>query len=151
MLKNLNPLLTPELLSVLAEMGHGDDLVLCDANFPAESVARSTTHGRPIRLAGADAPAAARAVLSVLPLDEFVERPVSRMEVSGEPQAVPAVQQEVQTLVDAALGRRLAMVPVERFAFYDLARSAYAVVATGERRFWGCFVFKKGVVPPDAV
>lgn len=149
MLKTLDPLLTPELLHVLAGMGHGDDLVLCDANFPAESVARTTVHGRPIRLAGADAESAARAILSVLPLDEFVEVPVSRMEVSGEPQAVPAVQQEVQTVVDAALGRRLAMAPVERFAFYDLARSAYAVVATGERRFWGCFVFKKGVVPPD--
>ncbi|HVC88731.1 MAG TPA: RbsD/FucU domain-containing protein [Gaiellaceae bacterium] len=150
MLKNLNPLLTPELLSVLAEMGHGDDLVLCDANFPAESVARTTAHGRPIRLVGVDAPAAARAILSVLPLDEFVEVPVSRMEVAGEPQTVPAVQQEVQMVVDAALGRCLAMGPVERFAFYELARSAYAVVATGERRFWGCFVFKKGVVPPDS-
>jgi len=150
MLKNLDPLLTPELLSVLAEMGHGDDLVLCDANFPAESVARATAHGRPIRLAGADAPAVARAILSVLPLDEFVDVPVSRMEVSDDPQFVPPVQQEVQAVVDAVMRRPLAMQPVERFAFYAASRQAYAVVATGERRFWGCFLFKKGVVPPAA-
>lgn len=150
MLKNLDPLLTPELLSVLAEMGHGDDLVLCDANFPAESVARSTMHGRPVRLAGADAPAAARAILSVLPLDEFVDVPVSRMEVSDDPQAVPPVQQEVQAAIDAVMGRPLSMQPVERFAFYAASQQAYAVVATGERRFWGCFLFKKGVVPPAA-
>jgi L-fucose mutarotase len=150
MLKNLDPLLTPELLTVLAEMGHGDDLVLCDANFPAESVARTTVHGRPIRLAGADAPAAARAILSVLPLDDFVEVPVSRMEVSGDAHAVPPVQQEVQAVLDAAVPSPMTMRPVERFAFYADAKQAYAVVATGERRFWGCFIFKKGVVPPSA-
>jgi L-fucose mutarotase len=149
MLKNLDPLLTPELLGVLAAMGHGDELVLCDANFPADSVARTTTHGRPVRLAGADAPTAARAILSLLPLDEFVGVPVSRMEVSGEPETLPPVQQEVQAVVDAAAGRSLPMGSVERFAFYERARSTYAVVATGERRFWGCFTFTKGVVPPS--
>ena len=150
MLKNLDPLLIPELLAVLAEMGHGDELVVCDANFPAESVARSTTHGRPVRLAGADAPAAARAILSVLPLDEFVDAPVSRMEVSGDPQHVPRVQQEVQAAVDDAMARSVPMHPIERFAFYDASTQAYAVIATGERRLWGCFLFKKGVVPPTA-
>jgi L-fucose mutarotase len=150
MLKNLNPLLTPELLYVLAAMGHGDDLVLCDANFPAESVARTTVHGSPVRVAGADAPSAARAILSVLPLDEFVDVPALRMEVSDDPQLVPPVQQEVQAAVDKVMGRPLAMQPIERFAFYAASRQAYAVVATGERRFWGCFLFKKGVIPPAA-
>jgi L-fucose mutarotase len=151
MLKNLDPLLIPELLTVLAEMGHGDELVLCDANFPAESVARSTTHGRPVWLAGADAPAAARAILSVLPLDGFVDAPVLRMEVSGDPQAVPRVQQEVQAAVDdATAGSAAAMQPLERSAFYDASKRTYAVIATGERRLWGCFIFKKGVVPPAA-
>ena len=149
MLKNLNPLLTPELLYVLAAMGHGDDLVLCDANFPAESVARTTVYGRPVRVAGADAPSVARAILSVLPLDEFVNVPASRMEVSDDPQVVPAVQQEVQAAVDEVMGRSLAMQPIERFAFYAASRQAYAVVATGERRFWGCFLFKKGVLPEE--
>jgi L-fucose mutarotase len=147
MLKNLDPLLTPELIHVLASMGHGDDLVLCDANFPAASVAATTVHGCPVHLAGADAPAAARAILSVLPLDTFVLAPVSRMEPEGEA-SLPPVQQEVQELVDAAFGYPLPMQPIERHAFYDQARTAFAVVATGERRFWGCFVFKKGVVPP---
>ncbi len=151
MLKNLNPLLTPDFLYVLAAMGHGDDIVLCDANFPAESVARSTAYGRPVRVAGANLPDVARAMLSVMPLDESADGPVSRMAVTGDPQSVPPVQREVQTLVDAAFGRPLAIVPVEHAAFYELAGHAYAVVATGEPRFWGCFVFRKGVVPPDGL
>jgi L-fucose mutarotase len=150
MLKNIDPLLTPELLLVLAEMGHGDDLVLCDANFPAESVAATTTHGSAVRLPGISVPAAARAILSLLPLDDFVDAPVARMAVGDDPQAIAPVQQEVQEAVDAAAGRPLPMQPVERFAFYEAARSAYAVVATGERRFWGCFILKKGVVPPES-
>lgn len=148
MLKGLDPLLTPELLHVLASMGHGDELVLCDANFPAASVARTTTHGRPVVLAGADAPAAAAAILSLLPLDDFVEAPVARMAPGDAPGSLPPVQQQVQAVVDAAAGRPLALEPVDRFAFYERARAAYAVVATAERRFWGCFVFVKGVVPP---
>jgi L-fucose mutarotase len=149
MLKNVHPLLTPELLHVLALMGHGDDLVVCDANFPADSVARSTVHGRAVPLAGADAPTAVGAILSVYPLDTFVETPALRMAPDDTPHdQLPAVQREVQAIVDADAGRPLPLGPVERFAFYDLARRAYAVVATGERRFWGCFVLKKGVIPP---
>jgi len=149
MLKNLDPLLTPELLGVLAAMGHGDELVLCDANFPADSLARTTTHGRPIRLAGANAPQATSAILSLLPLDSFVETPAMRMAVGDDPDALPDVHQEVQEAIDAAAGRRLPLGALERFAFYERARSAYAIVATGERRFWGCFVFAKGVIPPE--
>jgi L-fucose mutarotase len=149
MLKNLHPLLTPELLAALAAMGHGDELVLCDANFPADSVARTTTHGRPIRLAGANAPEAARAILSLLPLDSFVDTPALRMAVTDAPDSLPDVQREVQKAIDAAAGRTLPLGALERFAFYERARCAYAVVATGERRFWGCFVFAKGLVTPD--
>jgi L-fucose mutarotase len=148
MLKNLNPLLTPDFLYVLASMGHGDDLVLCDANFPAESVARTTVHGRAVRVPGADLPSVAGAMLTVMPLDESVDASVSRMAVTGDELAVPPVQREVQMLVDAAVGRPLTVVAVARTAFYDLASQAYAVVATGESRLWGCFIFKKGVVPP---
>lgn len=149
MLKNVHPLLTPELLHVLALMGHGDDLVVCDANFPADSVARATVHGRAVPLAGSDAPGAIGAILSVYPLDTFVETPALRMAPDDTPHdQLPAVQREVQAIVDADAGRPLPLGPVERFAFYDLARRAYAVVATGERRFWGCFVLKKGVIPP---
>ena len=97
-------------------------------------------------LAGADSPTAVTAILSVFPLDSFVETPALRMAPDGTPDDLPpAVQREVQAVVDADAGRALPLGPVERFAFYDLARRAYAVVATGERRFWGCFVLKKGV------
>jgi L-fucose mutarotase len=149
MLRNLDPLLTPELLYVLAAMGHGDEIVVCDANFPAESVALHTAHGSVVRLPGADAPAAVRAILSLLPLDTFVETPAFRMEVVGAPEELTDVQVEVQAEVDRAAGRGLPLGSLERFAFYEAAAKAYAVVATGERRFYGCFVFKKGVVPPD--
>jgi L-fucose mutarotase len=90
------------------------------------------------------------AILSVLPLDTFVDDFAGRMEVVGDPSAVPPVQAEVQAAVDAADGREARMVGIERFAFYDKARTAYAVVQTGERRFYGCFAFRKGVIPPDA-
>lgn len=150
MLKNIDPLLTPELLYVLAAMGHGDDLVVVDANFPADAVARRTAWGRSVSLAGTATPAALRAILSLLPLDEFVEEPVRRMAVDKAPDEVPPVQREMQAVVDAAAGRSWPMGALERFAFYETARSAYAVVATGERRFWGCVLVKKGVVPPEA-
>jgi len=148
-LRNLDPLLTPELLYVLAAMGHGDEIVVSDANFPAESVALTTAHGSVVWLAGADAPSAARAILSLLPLDEFVDAPARRMEVVGSPDEVPEVQREVQAEVDRAAGRPWPMGSLERFAFYEAAQHAYAVVATAERRFYGDFIFKKGVIPPS--
>lgn len=150
MLKSIDPILNADLLHALASMGHGDDLVICDANFPAEAVARSTVLGRPIRLDGVDTPRAARAILSLMPLDSFVDTPALRMEVVGEPDEVPAVQAEVQREIDAAEGKSLPMGSVERFAFYELARKAYCIVWTSERRFYADFVFKKGVIPPDA-
>ena len=94
---------------------------------------------------------AARAVLSVMPLDSFVEHPALRMEIVGKPKEIPPVQAEVQAEIDRAEGKSWPMGGVERFAFYDLARKAYCVIQTGERRFYGCFAFKKGVIPPDQV
>jgi L-fucose mutarotase len=93
---------------------------------------------------------AAQAVLSVLPLDTFVADFAGRMEVVGDPAQVPAVQAEVQAEIDRAEGRPRPMIGIERFAFYDEARKAYAVIQTGERRFYGCFIFRKGVIPPEA-
>jgi L-fucose mutarotase len=152
MLKTVDPLLTPELLFVLASMGHGDELVLCDENFPAASTARSTTYGTPIRLAGIGVPAAARAILSVLPLDGDVETPVLRMEVTGAAEEIPDVQQDLFDELTASRngGSPASVGSLERFTFYEAARRAYAVVWTGERRFYGCFIFKKGVLPPPA-
>ena len=150
MLKSIDPILNADVLHALRSMGHGDDVVICDTNFPAESVARRTVLGRLLRIDNVTAPRAARAILSVLPLDSFVDKPASRMEVVGNPQEIPQVQAEVQKEIDAAEGRSWPMGSVERFAFYELAKTAYCVIQTGERRFYGCFVFKKGVLPPDA-
>jgi len=150
MLKSIDAILNADVLHALRSMGHGDDVVICDTNFPAESVARRTVLGRLLRIDNVTAPRAARAILSVLPLDSFVDKPASRMEVVGNPQEIPQVQAEVQKEIDAAEGRSWPMGSVERFAFYELAKTAYCVIQTGERRFYGCFVFKKGVLPPDA-
>ncbi len=149
MLKNLHPLLNADVLYALRAMGHGDELVLCDANFPADSVARQSVLGKLLRIDGVSTTEAARAILSVLPLDNAVERPVRRMEVMGEPDTVPPVQQELQQVVNAAEARVRPLGSIERFAFYEAARQAYCVIATGERRFYGCFLIKKGVLPPE--
>jgi L-fucose mutarotase len=150
MLKSIDPLLNADVLYALASMGHGDELVLCDANFPADSVARETVLGRVLRIDGVGTAEAARAILSVLPLDGAVEQPARRMEIVGEPRTVSPVQQEVQDEIDRAEGRAWTMGSIERFAFYEAARKAYCVIATGERRFYGCFLLKKGVIAPEA-
>lgn len=148
MLKGIDPLLNADVLHALRAMGHGDEVVLCDANFPAESTARATVLGRLLRI-DANAALAARAVLSVMPLDSFVDAPACRMELMGQPLEIPEVQREVQAEVDAAEGRPWPLAGIERFAFYERAKQAYAVIATGERRFYGCFIFKMGVIPPE--
>jgi len=147
MLKNIDPLLTPELLSVLAAMGHGDELAVTDANFPADSVARGTCHGRVVSLAGVSLPEAVGAILSVLPLDDFVDAPVRRMAIDATPNELPEVQQEVQAVIDGAAGRHWPMGALGRFAFYEAARDCYAVVLTGEGRFFGNVLIKKGAIP----
>ncbi|MGP1397096.1 MAG: RbsD/FucU family protein [Inquilinaceae bacterium] len=146
MLKSIDPLLNADLLYVLRAMGHGDDLVLVDANFPAAAIASRTVSGRLIHLDGVDVARAARAILSVLPLDSFVDQPARRMEVVGKPDEIPPVQQEVQQAIDAAEGRSWPMGSIERFAFYEEAKKGFAVVATGEGRPYGCFLLKKGVI-----
>src|SRR3954468_3779504 len=136
MLKGIDPLLNADLLHALRVMGHGDDLVICDTNFPADSVARQTAIGALLRIDGVTAPRAARAILSVMPLDAFVDHPARRMEVVGKPHEIPAVQAEVQTEIGAAEGRSWPMGSIERMAFYEVAKKAYCVVQTGERRFY---------------
>jgi L-fucose mutarotase len=149
MLKGIDPILNAEVLHALRAMGHGDDLVLADTNFPSQSVARRTVLGRLLRIE-APAPRVARAVLSLYPLDGFVDDAAARMEVVGAPDEIPEVQRQVQAEVDAAEGRAWPMVGIERYAFYERAKRAYCVIQTGERRFYGCFAFRKGVVAPDA-
>ena len=150
MLKSIDPILNADVLHALRAMGHGDDLVICDTNFPADSVARQTSIGKLLRIDNVTAARAAKAILSVMPLDSFVPAPVSRMEVGDTPDDIPPVQAEVQAEIDAAEGKSWPMGSVERFAFYDLAKKAYCVIQTGERRFYGCFIMKKGVIAPDS-
>lgn len=150
MLKQIDPLLNADVLYALRAMGHGDELVLCDANFPADSIARQTVLGRVLRIDGVGTREAARAILSVMALDTAVDKPARRMEVVGEPDNVLPVQQEVQLEINHAEGRERLMGSIERFDFYEVAKKAYCVIATGERRFYGCFVFKKGVIAPEA-
>jgi L-fucose mutarotase len=137
-------------LFALRAMGHGDTLVICDTNFPADSIARQTVLGELLRMDNLTCAQAAEAVLSVLPLDTFVDDFAGRMEVVGAPDRLEPVQAEVQTVIDAAEGRPRAMIGIERFDFYERAKKAYAVIQTGERRFYGCFIFRKGVIPPEA-
>ncbi len=150
MLKGIDHRLNADVLHTLRAMGHGDTLVIADTNFPSDSIARSTVQGSLLRMDNLTCAEAAQAVLSVLPLDTFVADFAGRMEVVGDPAQIPAVQAEVQAEIDRAEGRPRPMIGIERFAFYDEARKAYAVIQTGERRFYGCFLFRKGVIPPEA-
>lgn len=147
MLKNLDPLLNADVLHALRAMGHGDYLVLSDTNFPSDSVARKTVLGKLLRI-DASCPRAARAILSVMPLDTFVEHAVFRMEVVGNPKDIQPVQKEVQAEIDKAEGKPWPMGSIERMQFYEVAKKAYCVITTAETRFYGCFVFTKGVIPP---
>jgi L-fucose mutarotase len=137
MLKSMNPLLTGDLLAILSDMGHGDEIVISDANFPAASMTK-----RLFRLPGISATDALAAVLSVIPLDDFVDHPAAAMDAPGER---PAIYPEFESAIKQAEGRAIALEPVERFAFYERAKAAYAVIATGERRLYANIILKKGV------
>ena len=143
MLKGIDPLLGPDLLQVLAAMGHGDELAIVDANFPAASTAQ-----RLIRIGGVGAPAVLSAVLTLLPLDTFTDTPAAVMAVVGDPGAVPPPVREFQAILDGVAGKPVRVGTIDRHAFYERARAAFAVVATGERRFYGNILVTKGVIPP---
>ncbi len=150
MLKGIDQRLSAELVHVLMLMGHGDDLVICDVNHPAATIAAETTYGRLIDMAGCDLATAASAILSLMPLDTFVDAPVSRMQVVGDPDAQVPVFAAMQAVIDRAEGREVAMQPLERFAFYAAAKQAFAIIRTSDSGPYGCFILKKGVVdlPP---
>ncbi len=139
MLKNIPPELSPELLKILCEMGHGDEIVLGDGNFPAASNAK-----RLVRADGLGVPQMLKAILQLLPLDTYVESPVMLM-ATGEGEETPAIWAEYEAIVTAANGKTNVS-QLERFAFYERARQAYAVVATGETAIYANVILKKGVV-----
>ena len=150
MLKGIDPRLNADVLYALRAMGHGDYLIISDTNFPSDSVARETKIHRLLRMENLTCAEAAEAILSVMPLDTFIDDAAMRMEIVGKPKEIPPVQKEVQKVIDKAEGKSWPLVPIERFAFYEKAKKAYCVIQTGERRFYGCFILTKGVIPPDA-
>ena len=129
---------------ILRAMGHGDDLIIADANFPATTMAK-----RLVRMDGISATRVLEAVLSVMPLDDFVDEPCGRIEVVGDPDSIPPVCQEFQDIITKAEEGRFQLAKIERFAFYERARQAFAVVQTGETRLYGCVLLKMGVVRPE--
>jgi L-fucose mutarotase len=145
MLKGIDPLLGPELLAVLRGMGHGDEIVVADANFPA-----ATVGSRVIRADGVGAPRLVAAIVSVLPLDDFVPAAACRMAVVDRPDEVPAIVRDFAAAL-AAGGYTGPIEAVERFAFYTRAKAAAAIVATGETRLYGNLILKKGVIRPQAI
>ena len=146
MLKNLPPLLTPDALHALASMGHGDDLVIVDANFPSARLAHQGG-ARLVELAGTDAPSVLKAVLQLLPLDTFTQDPTRTMAVVGAPAEIPAPVEEFQAiLADAG---EAAPAILDRQMFYEQAATAFAIFRTGEMRKYGNILLRTGVVSAD--
>ncbi|MDR2661763.1 MAG: fucose isomerase [Treponema sp.] len=141
MLKGISPALSPDLLRALAAMGHGDELVIGDCNFPAESLGK-----RCIRADGVTGTELLDAILSVFPLDTFVEAPLTLMKViPGTLEGNPPVWEEFRKIVDKHQ-KGAAFEQIDRFAFYERARNAYAVAATTERALYACLIIKKGTL-----
>lgn len=140
MLKGINNLLTPDLLKVLMEMGHGDELVISDGNFPAASMANNL-----VRLDGNNVPEVLDAILSVLPLDQYVEEPVAYMDVVPGDDFVPVIWDEYQKILDK-YEPGVKIEHMERFAFYERTKKAYAVVYTSEKSKYANVILKKGCV-----
>ena len=139
MLRGIDRLLSPDLLHSLASMGHGDRIAIVDGNFPASSCGRRVHH-----LPGLDAAAVLQAVLTLLPLDDFVADAAVSMQVVGDASAIPEAVAEFTRILHAHDGP--APVAIERFAFYEMAKQAYAVVQTGETRLYGNVILAKGVI-----
>ncbi|WP_120634918.1 RbsD/FucU family protein [Ruegeria sp. EL01] len=141
MLRNIDPILSPDLLYALRAMGHGDDIVIADANFPGTSIGPDC-----IRADGSTASEVLRAILSLMPLDSFVPDPALTMQVVGDPNTVPDAVADFQIIIDEVADNPVPVQALERFAFYERAASAYVIVQTGERRLYGNIMLKKGVI-----
>ena len=146
MLRFVDPIISAELLYVLMLMGHGDDLVLCDVNHPAVTIAKETTYGALINLSGSTIPQATKAILSLMPLDTFVEQPVMRMRVVGDAEGVVPIFKAMQDTVDACEKRHISIGACDRFDFYAAAKKSFAIVRTSDPGPYGCFILRKGVI-----
>ena len=150
MLKGINQRLSADLVHAMMLMGHGDDLVICDVNHPAATIAAETTFGRIIDMAGCDILTATHAILSLMPLDTFVPAPVSRMQVVGSPARMLPLFTDMQTLCSEVEGRPIELQSLDRQSFYAAAKQAFCIIRTSDSGPYGCFILKKGVVdlPP---
>lgn len=144
MLIGIDPILPPDLLQILRAMGHGDEIVIVDVNYPATSSAK-----RLIRMDGIPATRVLKAILGLMPLDDFVDDPANIMQVVGDANAVPPVIEEFQKIIDDNADNPARITSVERFDFYDRAKAAYAIVQSGEARLYGNIMLKKGIIRPD--
>lgn len=141
MLKNIPSILPPELLKVLMEMGHGDEIVIADGNFPGAGLAK-----RLVRCDGHNVPELLDAILKFFPLDQYVDRPLSLMAAPVTDKENPVIWDEYRKIVDKHEEDKKEFNLVERFAFYDQAKKAYAVITTGEKALLANVILKKGVV-----
>lgn len=144
MLKGLNPLLGPDLLRILRVMGHGDEIAIVDGNYPADTDAK-----RIVRMDGNDAVELLDAILSVMPVDDFVPEAVFRPAVQGDSARIVAVHEDFAKVLKRYEPKQK-IVPLVGDAFYNRVKSAYAIVASGERRLYGNIIVKKGVIHPEA-
>jgi L-fucose mutarotase len=143
MLKQINPILSPDLLHALRQMGHGDEIAIVDANFPAYSQGP-----RVVRLDGVDATRTLDAILSVMPLDDFTPEACWRMQVVGAPDEEMPVFGEFRSIITRREGAKFVLASLERYAFYAKTAKCFAVVTTAERRLYGNIILKMGVVKP---
>jgi L-fucose mutarotase len=146
MLKNIDPVISAELLYVLMLMGHGDDIVICDVNHPAVTIAKETTYGQLIDLSGCTIPRATKAILSVMPLDTFVDQPVMRMQVVDDPNGQVPIFATMQETLNDCEKRHVNIGAYERFEFYAAAKKSFAIVRTSDAGPYGCFILRKGVI-----
>lgn len=145
MLKGIDPLISADILHILARMGHGDELAIVDANHPAEKIAGGTTSGLLVRCPGVAVDRMLAAVLTLLPLDGFTDDPLRFMEVVGDARALPEAVRDMQAAARAA-GFEGVFGTLERFEFYAAARSAFAVIQCGDPRFYGNVLIRKGAL-----
>lgn len=143
MLKTINSLLGPDILHLMASMGHGDELVISDANFPSASLG-----SRLVRLDGVGTPQTLAAILTLFPLDQYVDHPAAVMAVVDDPEATPDIYEDFTNAITAAEGQSADLDRVERFDFYERAGKAFGIIATGETRLYGNIIIRKGVVSP---
>ena len=144
MLKGISPLISPELLKALAQMGHGDELVIADGNFPCHSVGKNSIV---IRADGHGVPEILDAVLKLIPLDTYTEKPVALMEVvTGDTCGTPEIWQTYEEILNKYEPDHHEIDYTERFAFYERAEKAYLIIATGEKAIYANILLKKGVV-----